>query len=94
MTTITAVIITKAAEKGLRKVPMHVRVNFFAWMDAVTHEGLETVRKVPGYHDEPLTGRRLGQRSIRLSKGYRAFYKIEGTTAKLVSVIEINKHEY
>lgn len=91
---ITAVVITKAAEKDLRKVPRHVQVNFFAWVDAVTHEGLEAVRKVPGYHDEPLAGDRVGQRSIRLSKGYRAFYKIEGTTAKLVRVIEINKHEY
>lgn len=91
---ITDVVVTKAAEKDLRKVPTHVRVNFFAWVDAVTHEGLETVRKVSGYHDEPLAGRRLGQRSIRLSKSYRAFYKIEGTTAKLVSVIEVNKHEY
>lgn len=51
-------------------------------------------RLATGYHDEPLVGRRVGQRSIRLSKRYRAFYKIEGTTAKLVSVIEINKHEY
>lgn len=46
------------------------------------------------YHDEPLSGERAGQRSIRLSKAYRAFYRIEGTTAKLVRVSAINKHEY
>jgi proteic killer suppression protein len=91
---ITSVVVTKGAEKDLRKVPGHVRVKFFAWLDAVTLEGLEAVRKVTGYHDEPLVGDRFGQRSIRLSKGYRAFYKIEGTTAKLVSVIEVNKHDY
>jgi toxin HigB-1 len=91
---ITDVAVTRAAERDLRKLPRHVRLNFFAWVDAVTHEGLEAVRKVSGYHDEPLAGPRLGQRSIRLSKGYRAFYKIEGSTAKLVSVIEVNKHEY
>ena len=90
----TTVVVSKTAEKDLRKVPMHVRVNFFAWVDAVAHDGLETVRKVPGYHDEPLAGSRVGQRSIRLSRSYRAFYKTEGTTAQLVRVIEINKHEY
>jgi proteic killer suppression protein len=91
---INAVVVTKAAEKDLRKVPMHVRLNFFAWLDAVTEQGLEAVRRVPGFHDEPLSGQRFGQRSIRLSKSYRAFYEIEGTTAKLVRVLEVNKHEY
>jgi proteic killer suppression protein len=91
---ITAVVISKAAEKELRKVPKHVQVNFFTWLDAVAAEGLESVRKVPGYHDEPLAGPRKGQRSIRLSKGYRAIYKIEGSTAKLVRVLEVNEHEY
>jgi proteic killer suppression protein len=91
---ITEVIISKAAEKDLRTVPSHVQVKFFAWVEAVSEEGLEAVRKVPGYHDEPLGGDRAGQRSIRLSKAYRAFYRIEGTTAKLVRVIEINKHRY
>ncbi len=39
--------------------------------------GLSEVRKVPGYHDEPLKGQRKGQRSIRLSRSYRAIYVIE-----------------
>ena len=70
----------------------HARL-LFTWL-AVSVEGLESVRKVPGYHDEALAGTRTGQRSIRLSKGYRAIYKIEGSTAKLVRVLEVNKHEY
>jgi proteic killer suppression protein len=90
----TAVVISKGAEKDLRKTPKHVQVNFFTWLDAVAIEGLESVRKVPGYHDEPLAGPRKGQRSIRLSKGYRAIYKVDGSTAKLVRVLEVNKHEY
>ena len=32
---------------------------------------------VPGYHDEPLKGHRAGQRSIRLSRAYRAIYEIK-----------------
>ena len=88
------VIVTKAAEKDLRRVPMHVRLKFFAWLDAVSEEGLEAVRRIPGFHDEALSGKRSGQRSIRLSKSYRAIYEIEGAIAKLVRVLEISKHEY
>ena len=49
---------------------------------------------MPGYHDEPLKGRRAGQRSIRLSRAYRAIYEIKEDTAKFVSVEEVSKHEY
>ena len=35
------------------------------------YDGLEEVRKVPGYHDEPLKGDQAGERSIRLSRSYR-----------------------
>ncbi len=30
------------------------------WIAAVEWEGLEEVRKAPGYHDEPLKGPRFG----------------------------------
>lgn len=53
------------------------------------------MRKRPGYHDEPLKGKRLGQRSIRLNKAYRAIYEIDTTgTIHFIEVIEVNKHEY
>ena len=57
--------------------------------------GSESIRKVPGYHDETLKGDRKGQRSIRLSRGYRAIYEVrEKRTVEFVSVEEVNKHEY
>jgi hypothetical protein len=34
------------------------------WVDDVEERGLEEVRKIPGWHDEPLKGERKGQRSI------------------------------
>ena len=43
---------------------------------AVATFGLEEIRKIPGYHDEPLRGDRKGQRSIRLSRLWRAIYRI------------------
>ena len=55
---------------------------------------LEEVRKVLGWHDEPLYGKRKGQRSIRLSKSYRAIYVIKKTHIKFVSIEEVHKHAY
>ena len=58
-------------------------------------KGLHEIWRIPGYHDEPLKGDRKGQRSIRLSKNYRAIYTEEvGGTINLVTIEEINKHEY
>jgi len=86
--------ISRLAEKQLRKLPRHIVDNLLIWVAAVEHDGLEEVRKVPGYHDEPLKGDRTGQRSIRLSRAYRAVYEIKQDTAKFVSVEEVSKHEY
>ena len=91
---IVRVEITKLAEKQLRKLPRHIVDNLMIWVAAVEHDGLEEVRKVPGYHDEPLRGDRTGQRSIRLSRAYRASYEVKQDTARFVSVEEVSKHEY
>lgn len=62
-------------------------------------EGLEKVRQIPGYHDEPLRGQSEGQRGIRLNIAYKALYTIEKDESgddivKFVSVFEVTKHEY
>lgn len=64
------------------------------WIALVGEHGLEEVRKIPGYHDEPLSGARAGQRSIRLNKSFRAFYRIVNGDAELVDVFDVNNHEY
>lgn len=81
--------------KQLQKVPRHIVENLAAWVDDVETRGLEAARGTPGYHDEPLHGRRQGQRSVRLSRSYRAIYivKAEGTI-EFVSVEEVSKHAY
>ncbi len=53
------------------------------------------VRKVPGFHDEPLRGKRQGQRSIRLNKAYRAIYVVDSSgNTHIAEILEVNKHEY
>ena len=91
---IVDVKIDRQAQKELRKLPAHIITKLRAWVDAVEHFGLEEVRKVPGFHDKPLRGNRAGQRSIRLSRAYRAIYIIEGKRLKIVVVKEVNKHDY
>ena len=41
-----------------------------------------------------MKGQRAGQRSIRLSRAYRAIYEIRGQNVEFVSVEEVNKHDY
>jgi proteic killer suppression protein len=65
----------KLEKSGLAKVPKHIVTNLMDWVDDVRAFGLRETRKMTGYHDEPVRGKeRIGQRSIRLSKGWRAFY--------------------
>lgn len=86
--------ISKFAEKQLRRVPSYIKDNLIIWITAIELDGLENVRKVPGYHDEPLKGNRSGQRSIRLSRSYRAIYEIKRAVVEFVSIEEVHKHNY
>ncbi len=67
------VVINKQAKKQIIKLPRHIIESLQAWVDDVEERGLLEVRKTPGYHDEPLHGDRKDQRSVRLSRAYRAF---------------------
>lgn len=88
--------LTRQAQKDLRKIPDFIADRFYKWVLDITEEGIRNVRKVPGWHDEPLKGDRKGQRSIRLNRSYRAIYKEDKTSGKieLIEVLEINKHKY
>jgi toxin HigB-1 len=87
--------ISKKAQKDLKKVPQHIVKNFQRWALLVEDVGLVEVRKIKGFHDEPLTGDRTGQRSVRLSKAYRLFYvAMPDEKINVVNVLEVNKHEY
>ena len=89
------VVLTKRAKDDLTKVPLHIVKKILAWMEQVNHQGLREARKVPGYHDEPLKGKRGGERSIRLSKAYRAIYVIaQDGSIEIVKILEVNKHDY
>lgn len=95
MPEIFEVYINRKAQNDLRSLPQPLLVKLRAWIDAVERLGLREVRRIPGYHDEPLRGRREGQRSIRLNRAYRAIYEIKSNGAlEFVSIEEVNKHDY
>jgi len=92
---ITEVEISKRALKQLKKVPVRIIKNLQLWIGAVNTVGLEEVRRIPGYHDEPLKGKRQGQRSVRLSRSYRAIYVIIADEKnEFVFIKEVSRHVY
>ncbi len=87
--------LSKRAKKDLHKTPQHIVLALLAWIDAVAVEGLAAVRKIPGYHDEPLHGDRKGERSIRLSSKWRAIYvEVRSGEFEIARVEEVTPHKY
>ena len=85
----------KAVRRRLRRVPRYVIDKLEAWIELVETDGLEEAKRIPGFHDEPLKGKRIGQRSIRLSRQWRAIYEArpDGDVV-LVLVKEVMPHDY
>jgi toxin HigB-1 len=87
--------LSKKAQKDLVKVPNYIKEKLLLWVDSVERMGIQKIRVIPGYYDEPLKGDRHGERSIRLNKAYRAIYtENEEKEIVIISIIEVNKHEY
>lgn len=74
---IFTVTLSRQAIKDLGSIPINIPAKLQLWIEHVNTDGLYETRKSRGYHDEPLQGKRFGQRSIRLNRSYRAFYKID-----------------
>ncbi len=91
---IKTVVLSPEARKQLAKLPLFIVICLDQWIAAVEDRGLAEVRKVRGYHDEPLKGSWVGYRSVRLNRCYRAYYRIAGLEVRFVLVERIDKHEY
>lgn len=89
------VAFTKQAQRDVARLPRHVANKLRIWVTSVRELGLPEVRMIPGFHDEPLKGRRSGQRSIRLNRSWRAIYvESEAGEVRLVEVQEVTHHGY
>lgn len=91
------IAISHSAEKALanNRLPQQVKEKFLKWKERVEKEGIEEVRKTPGFHDKPLNGELRGTRSIRLNEEWRANYVIEKQGEKeIIRILEIHPHKY
>lgn len=76
-------------------MPSYLQQKFRAWLIAINKSGIEEVRKQKGWHDEPLYGKRKGERSIRLNKKWRVIYVVkQNGSIKCIEVTEVMPHEY
>jgi proteic killer suppression protein len=86
---------TKFADKQVDRLPERIVRALRVWVMTIELEGIQSIRKLPGYNDEALKGDRKGQRSSRLNRAYRVIYEEDNDgTITLVSVLEVNKHDY
>lgn len=91
---VNSVEVSRSAEKSLRRLPKEIVQKFLVWVRSIELDGLAETSKRPGLHDEPLKGKRKGQRSVRLSRGYRAVYEVRKNKVSVVFVLEVNNHDY
>ncbi len=78
--------------KAIIKLQPHIARKLRSWVTSVEINGINKIKMVRSWRDEALRGKRLGQHSIRLSKGFRAIYIEE--TIVLITIIEVHNHEY
>ena len=84
----------KFAQKQFRRLPGPIQKALRTWTTLIEEHGIATMRRIPGYHDEPLKGDRQGQRSSRLNQAYRVIYVENDGELVVVAVREVNKHDY
>lgn len=76
-----------------KTISLHIRKEYEIWKRIVELQGMQGLRKIKGYHDEPLKGEWKGFRSSRLSLKWRVIYKAEKDQLEIY-VIDINAHKY
>ena len=85
----------RRVERQIDALPEHIVGSFFDWVRAVERDGMESVRRLAGYHDEGLKGEMKGIRSVRLTKAYRVLYVVSANGGvKIANVTRVSKHDY
>jgi proteic killer suppression protein len=85
------VVLDRQAQRQLKRTPRQIIRKLRDWVVNITRRGIREVSRQPGFHDEPLSGKRQGQRSIRLSRQWRAIYWPSGSR---VSIQTVTPHDY
>jgi proteic killer suppression protein len=95
MNVINRVLLEKKVKQEMDLMPSFIQNKFRGWVQFVELYGIREARLIKSFHDEPLKGKRLGQRSIRLNRSYRAIYvELSDNKIEIIKVIEVHKHDY
>ena len=94
---VRTVVLSRRCRKSLGRTPRLVVSALAFWKREIEENGIGLVQKVPTYRDHGLAGKlkKSGIRSVSLSYGYRAYYRLlrEGTV-QVVLVEDVNNHDY
>lgn len=92
----TEVHLSKLAVKQIQKAPLIIKETILKWVDSVERFGLRETRRLgaKGLHDEPLSGKLEGVRSIRLSRSWRFYYVEVQSEITLVTITRVDRHKY
>lgn len=83
----------KSLIKLLKTIPLNIKKEYEICKRIIELQGIQGLREIKGYHDEPLKGEWKGFRSSRLSLKWRVIYKAEKEQLE-VYVIDVNAHKY
>lgn len=75
------------------KIPKEILKKYEVWKQIVYHSGVDGLKEIKGFNDEPLKGNWKGHRSSRLNNKYRVIYKEEKGLLKIY-VLDVNSHDY
>jgi proteic killer suppression protein len=89
---VTKVVFGRLIRKQIDRLPDSIAEKFLVWVAEVEANGIRRLRLTKGLHDEPLKGKRFGQRSVWLNRAYRIIYR--ESVLGIIEVLEVNKHEY
>ena len=89
-------VLSKRCRRSLTHSPVQVVAALTLWKKEVEENGLLVVQGVATYRDHSLQGKlkRTGIRSISLSYGFRAYYRVIKDQVAVVLVEDVNNHDY
>ena len=87
------VLISKTADKELKKAPQEARDSFDAWKNVAEQNGPIGIKVINGYWDHALKGEWEGARASSLNKHWRVIYVVNGQEIRIM-VLTVTPHDY
>jgi len=87
------IIISKTADKSIKKAPIEIRESFEAWKNVIQLQGIAGLKEIKGYRDHALKGEWEGARSSSLNSQWRVIYFIKDKEIAIF-VLDVTAHDY